>query len=227
MTGGDAFFKQYDRAGRTFMAAQLASPPRDHRRVFRRLLDGSLKGRRLLDAGCGYGHDLPFYAARGATVYGTDPSSTMIRLAEERHPGLARLSVQPIRKTAFRSGFFDLVTSIYALHNEPNLALAFREIHRILKPGGLLLYLVQHPLFVLRLKRKPAYHAKETVLFTIPDMRKPCTIRQPAHTFSEYFAPFVLQRFELLAFAEGREPVPMWFLAKLRKRQKLEGRRSK
>lgn len=200
------------------MAAQLASPPRDHRRAFRAHLDGSLKGRRLLDAGCGYGHDLPFYAARGATVYGTDPSSTMIRLAQERHAGLARLSVQPIRKTAFRSSFFDVVTSIYALHNEPDLTQAFREIHRILKPGGLLLYLVQHPLFVLRLKRKPAYHAKETVLFTIPDMRQPCTIRQPAHTFSEYFTPFVLERFDLLAFGEGREPVPMWFLAKLRKK---------
>jgi len=28
----------------------------------------------------------------------------------------------------------------------------------------------------------------------------------------------VLDRFELLAFAEGREALPMWFLAKLRKR---------
>jgi len=223
----DSFFEQYDAAGETFMAAQLASPPRDHRRAFRAQVDFPLKGLKLLDAGCGYGHDLPFYARRGADVYGTDPSPTMIALARQRHPETARFSVQPIQKTSFPDGFFDVVTSIYALHNALSLTQAFREIHRILTPGGILLYLVQHPLFVLRLKKSQDYHAREVVDFTIPDMRPPCAIRQPSHTFAEYFTPFVLDRFDLLAFAEGREPVPMWFLAKLKKRQKSKVRRRK
>jgi ubiquinone/menaquinone biosynthesis C-methylase UbiE len=216
---GKTFFTQYDREGRAFMRAQQSSPLRDHRRAFRTQLTVPLKGKKVLDAGCGYGHDLPFYAKRGALVYGTDPSKAMIALARQQCPDVSdRLSVQPIQKTSFPDRFFDLVTSIYALHNEPDLQPAFREMHRILKPGGLFLYLVQHPLFVFQRKPHRTYHRKETITFTIPDMRPPCAIRQPAHTFSEYFTSFVLDRFELLAFAEGREAVPMWFLAKLRKR---------
>jgi ubiquinone/menaquinone biosynthesis C-methylase UbiE len=219
-TGGAArFFKQYDADGPRFMLAQLSSPMRDHRRAFQAQIARSLKGKTVLDAGCGYGHDLPFYAKRGATVYGTDPSRTMIALARRRYPAFSNLSVQPIQKTTFPGRSFDLVTSVYALHNAADLDQAFGEIHRILKPAGIFVFLVQHPLFVFQLKRRKVYHARETVQFTIPDMRPPCTIDQPAHTFSEYFSPFVLDRFELLAFAEGKEAVPMWFLAKLRKRK--------
>lgn len=221
----DRFFKQYDADGQRFMLAQLSTPMRDHRRAFQAQIPRSLKGKRVLDAGCGYGHDLPFYAGRGAMVYGTDPSMTMIALAGRRSPTFTNLSVQPIQKTTFPARFFDLVTSVYALHNAADLDKAFGEMHRILRPNGVFVYLVQHPLFVFQLKRRKVYHTRETVQFTIPDMQPPCAIDQPAHTFTEYFSPFVLDRFELLAFAEGKEAVPMWFLAKLRKRETRGTRR--
>lgn len=215
----EAFFKQYDAEGRLYKQAQTSSPMRDHRRAFRAQFNGSLKGKRVLDAGCGYGSDLPFYAKRGAKVYGIDPSKTMIELAKQSYPDFPNLSVQPVQKTTFPDRYFDVVTSIYALHNASNLRQAFRELHRVLKPKGVLLFLVQHPLFVFLLKKQKRYHGKALVRFTIPDMRPPCTIVQPAHTFSDYFNEFVLERFELLAFEEGREAVPLWFLAKLRKRE--------
>lgn len=214
----DVFSKQYNRVGRRFLDAQQTSPQRDHRRAFRARLPRALRGKRVLDAGCGYGHDLKDLARRGARVYGIDPSDAMIALARRLHPALNNLSVQTVRRTTFSDRFFDLVISIYAIHNESNLAPAFREIHRILKPGGLLLYVVQHPLFSFRARRRPDYHRQETYTFTIPDMSPPVTLRQPTHTFSDYFNDFVLSRYDLVDFAEGREPVPMWFLAKLRKR---------
>lgn len=215
---GETYFKQYDARGGLYKQAQTSSPMRDHRRAFRAQFDFSLKGKRLLDAGCGYGSDLPFYAKRGAKVYGIDPSTAMIALAKQSHPNFPNLSVQPVQKTAFPVRSFDVIASIYALHNAPDLRQAFRELHRILKPNGLLLFLVQHPLFVFLLKKNPRYHGKAVVKFTIPDMKPPCTIVQPAHTFSDYFNEFVFDRFELLTFEEGKEAVPLWFLAKLRKR---------
>ena len=214
----DLFFKQYDHFGADWMKGQLASPLRDSRRAFRAQLDRSLKGRRLLDAGCGYGHDLPFFVRRGATVYGIDGSKRMIDLARRHNPTLKTLSVQRLQKTTFPSRSFDIVVSQYALHNAIDLAPAFKELRRILKPGGILLYLVQHPLFIFLAKRSGRYHRRETVEFTIPDMKGRCAIRQPAHTFSEYFTRDILRHFELVAFAEGRERVPMWFLAKLRRK---------
>jgi len=214
----DLFFKQYDVFGEDWMKGQLAAPLRDSRRAFLAHLDASLKGKRLLDAGCGYGHDLPLFAARGAIVYGIDGSRRMIELARRYNPTLKTLSVQRLQRTTFPARSFDVVLSQYALHNAIDLAPAFQELHRILKPGGLLLYLVQHPLFIFFAKKSRQYHRRETVEFTIPDMKGRCAIRQPAHTFSEYFTNDILRRFELVAFAEGREPVPMWFLAKLRKK---------
>ena len=214
----DRFFKQYDVFGADWMKGQLASPLRDSRRVFLAQLEGSLRGKRLLDAGCGYGHDLQWYAKRGAIVFGIDGSRRMIELARRHNPTLETLSVQRLQKTTFPARSFDIVVSQYALHNAIDLAPAFRELCRILKPGGLLVYLVQHPLFVFFAKKSGQYHRRETVEFTIPDMKGRCAIRQPAHTFSEYFTTHVLRHFELQAFAEGPERVPMWFLAKLRKK---------
>ena len=214
----DLFFEQYNAFGEDWMKGQLASPLRDSRRAVLAELDGSMKGKRLLDAGCGYGHDLPGFTKRGAIVYGIDGSKRMIELARRRNPRLTTLSVQRLQKTTFPARCFDIVVSQYALHNAIDLAPAFREMHRILKPGGMFLYLVQHPLFIFFTKKSRQYHRRETVEFTISDMKGRCAIRQPAHTFSEYFTPDILRRFDLLAFAEGREPVPMWFLAKLRKR---------
>jgi SAM-dependent methyltransferase len=214
----DIFFKQYDLVGRRFLDAQRSSPQRDHRRAFRARLPRALRAKRVLDVGCGYGHDLADLAQRGARVYGIDPSNAMIALACQLHPGLHNLSVQPVRHTTFPDRFFDLVISIYAIHNEPNLEPAFREIHRILQPGGVFLYVVQHPLFAFQAKRTPDYHRRQIYRFTIPDMAPPVTLRQPTHTFSDYFNDFVLARFDLQDFAEGREPVPMWFLAKFRRR---------
>lgn len=216
----DAFFNQYDVFGEAWMKGQLASPLRDSRRAVRAQLDFSLKGKRLLDAGCGYGHDLPYFAERGAAVHGIDGSESMIDLARRHNPTLSTLSVQRLQKTNFPDRVFDVVVSQYALHNAVHLTPAFEEMHRILKPGGILLYLVQHPLFIFFARKSRVYHRREIVEFTIPDMKGHCAIRQPAHTFSEYFTGFVLSRFELVAFAEGKEPVPMWFLAKLRKRRR-------
>jgi SAM-dependent methyltransferase len=215
----DIFFTQYDRFGREWGRSQLASPLRDSRRAFLAQLNFPLRRKTVLDAGCGYGHDLPALVRRGAVVYGIDGSTTMIALARQLNPGSsAHLSVQRLQRTTFPDRMFDAVVSQYALHNVFNLQDAFREMHRILKPDGVLLYLVQHPLILFAAKKIKVYHKREVVDFRIPDLTKTCRIKLPAHTFSEYFNDFVFSRFELLAFAEGREPLPMWFLAKLRKR---------
>jgi SAM-dependent methyltransferase len=215
----DVFFKQYNVFGEDWMKGQLASPLRNSRRAFLAQLNIPLKKKVLLDAGCGYGHDLAAFAQRGAAVHGIDGSKEMIALARRHNPGLTTLSVQRLQKTNFSAKFFDVVISQYALHNAIDLKPAFLEMHRILKPGGILLYLVQHPLFVFFARKSRNYHRRETVTFTIPDMQGHCAIRQPAHTFSEYFNDDVLTRFDVLAFDEGPEPVPMWFLAKLRKKR--------
>lgn len=212
----DLFVQQYDEWGETYMHGQLALPTQALDRALRAQLNFPLNKKKLLDAGCGYGHDVPYFVRRGATVYGIDPSKKMIALARKRNPAVINLSVQPLQRTTFPNNSFDVVVSKYALHNVINLQQAFQELHRMLKPKGMLIFAVNHPLFIFLAKKSNTYHSKEIVQFPILDGQ--CLLQQPAHTFAEYFNAFVCSRFDLLAFTECKEPVPRWFLAKLRKR---------
>jgi demethylmenaquinone methyltransferase / 2-methoxy-6-polyprenyl-1,4-benzoquinol methylase len=96
---------------------------------------------RILDAGCGTG-DFALLASRhypGALVVGIDFTAAMLgrahpRLARHR-AGLARASVLHL---PFREGTFDLAMSAFVVRNLPDLRGAFREMRRVLAPGGTL-----------------------------------------------------------------------------------------
>ena len=103
--------------------------------------------RRLLDIGCGPG-SLTFLAARHyrtARVVGADFTDAMLREAAGHQPrdlgervGFARAGVHTL---PFRDATFDVAMSAYVVRNLPRLDAAFREIRRVLVPGGTLLTL--------------------------------------------------------------------------------------
>lgn len=95
--------------------------------------------RRVLDLGCGTGgHAVPL-AERGYDVVGVDRSPDMLRVAEQRRPGL-RLHLSEIA-TVDLGETFDAVLMMFAVlgyhaaNSEVNAALA--AVRRHLKPGGL------------------------------------------------------------------------------------------
>ena len=120
------------------------------RRWKRRLLDMAqpLEGRQLLDLACGTG-DIALAAARhGAFVTGLDLTERMIQIADAKRRAPAahvRGSVQflmgDMTALPFAAGCYDVVTIGYGLRNVPVLTKAVAEIHRVLKPGGLLVSL--------------------------------------------------------------------------------------
>ncbi|MGE5833578.1 MAG: ubiquinone/menaquinone biosynthesis methyltransferase [Acidobacteriota bacterium] len=96
-------------------------------------------GSRLLDLACGTG-DLTFEGARrGAAAVGLDITSGMIDLARVK-PGGARVSwlVGDMAALPIAEGSFDIVTTGYGLRNTSDLAGALADIHRVLRPGGVL-----------------------------------------------------------------------------------------
>ncbi|MDP8921391.1 MAG: class I SAM-dependent methyltransferase [Chloroflexota bacterium] len=92
----------------------------------------------ILDAGCGSGGTTRFLASRG-TVTGIDLAPEALALASRR--GLTRLARASVGRLPFRSASFDVVTSFDVLYhlnvNDDRAALA--ELHRVLRPGGVLL----------------------------------------------------------------------------------------
>jgi ubiquinone/menaquinone biosynthesis methyltransferase len=96
-------------------------------------------GSRLLDLACGTG-DLAFEGARrGASAVGLDITPGMIDRARGK-PGAARLSwlVGDMAALPIASGAFDIVTTGYGLRNTSDLSGALADIHRVLRPGGVL-----------------------------------------------------------------------------------------
>jgi len=94
---------------------------------------------RILDAGCGTGGTTVRLQEFGQ-VYGVDYSREA--LSRAAHRGLkGELAQGSIERLPFRDGAFDLATSFEVIYHAgvADDGLAFAELRRVLRPGGLLL----------------------------------------------------------------------------------------
>lgn len=99
---------------------------------------------RVLEIGIGTGLNLPHYnAAQIDRIIGLDPGLEMHRLARKRLADTA-LSVELVGLSAERipydDGSFDCVLVTFSLCTIPDAVAALREMHRVLKPGGRLIF---------------------------------------------------------------------------------------
>lgn len=110
------------------------------RRLILSLL-GDVKGRHVLDVGCGDGDLAVELRRRGAIVTGIDPSSDMIEAARAR---AKREGVQvdfclgAAESIPFAGERFDAVVAMTILCFVTNVDPVFGEIARVLRPGGAL-----------------------------------------------------------------------------------------
>jgi SAM-dependent methyltransferase len=119
---------------------------------FLRLLP-ELAGMRALDLGCGAGQLSQYLATSGATeVVAVDISETMIGLAraERAHPRV-RYEVCAIERLEIADQSFDLVVSSLAFHYVADYCGLVRNIALWLRPGGILVYSTEHPIYTARL----------------------------------------------------------------------------
>ncbi|MEV5575717.1 class I SAM-dependent methyltransferase [Spirillospora sp. NPDC052269] len=121
--------------------------------VLLRLL-GEVRGRRILDAGCGHGYLSRMLAARGARVTGVEPTDTMYGycLERERELGQGIRYVQSDLEGLPEVGDgFDAVVCSMALPAIPDWRPAMRACVDALGPGGLFVFTVNHPAFEMLL----------------------------------------------------------------------------
>ena len=107
---------------------------------------GEVTGRRILDAGCGSGPLLADLTERGATVSGFDASPAMVGLARERLGPEADLQVADLTEPLpYDDEEFDDALAVLVLHYLEDWAQPLGELRRVLKPGGRLVVVVNHP----------------------------------------------------------------------------------
>ncbi len=111
---------------------------------------GSLRGRRLLELGCGTGDSSVRFAHEGATVIGVDSSAENIaraRAAAEAAEIRLELHAGDLADLAFlRADSVDLAFSDGALARVADLGRLFRQVHRVLRHGAAFVFSLPHPM---------------------------------------------------------------------------------
>jgi SAM-dependent methyltransferase len=144
-------FDAYETLAEAYAAAVETKP---HNAYYERpatlsLLPDSLRGQRVLDAGCGPGVYSEILIKKGASVVSIDASPKMLEMAKQRLGKTENILLADLSKPlAFlEDDSFDVVLSPLALDYVEDWRSVFAEFYRLLRPSGYFIFSVTHPFF--------------------------------------------------------------------------------
>ncbi|MDD5430889.1 MAG: methyltransferase domain-containing protein [Candidatus Pacebacteria bacterium] len=106
------------------------------------------KGEIVLDLACGQGFFAREFNKNGAHVIGADISKKLIEIAKKDSPQEIKYEIAPADNLKFLlSKSVNKITIILAIQNIENIGGVFKECARVLKEGGRLFLVVNHPAF--------------------------------------------------------------------------------
>jgi ubiquinone/menaquinone biosynthesis C-methylase UbiE len=226
MSDKKSLAKQYDNFASEFSSA-ITEKNRINRTSFYNQIDFPLKGKKLLDLACGDGSDMVYYESLGAKTCGIDASKELVEIALAKLPE-SDIRVGLMEKLPYADKSFDLVFSKYAIQHSSDVAPIMREAARVIKPGGIFMYLVTHPIRQFLEKRRSGkdYFTQEVVRSVLFDGL--ITIEEPSHTFNQYLNKEFLKNFDVIGYEEvydplsaehiGEDKYPGFFILKARSR---------
>lgn len=115
-----------------------------HHVILSDAMDKDLKGKKVLDLGCGIGRFTEFLKSRGAEVVGLDSCQEML----DFNTG-CKTVCSPVTSLPFKDGEFDIILSVWTLQylDDNDLQTAVSEMIRVLAPGGMVYLIEQMTLF--------------------------------------------------------------------------------
>jgi len=134
---------QYDSIAREWAEAfsgEHEKKPKD-REILLRFSREIGQKRPVWDLGCGPGNTTKYLRDLGVEISGLDVSERMLEEARRIHPGI-HFQKGNILHLTFENDSVAAVVAFYAIihFNEGQAGAAFREVSRVLQPGGLLLF---------------------------------------------------------------------------------------
>ncbi|MBU1164794.1 class I SAM-dependent methyltransferase [Patescibacteria group bacterium] len=127
---------------------------------------GNIKGKKILEIGCGGAQCSVYFAKKGAKCTGIDISKKQLKFAkqlidkEKIKVKLIKGDIQTLSK--IKSNNYDIVFTAYALQYVPDLTKCFKQVNRVLKKGGIFVFSFDHPFWRIidgkTLKFRGSYH---------------------------------------------------------------------
>ena len=215
----EAFFAEYAKMARSREGLSAAGEWHQLEPLF-----PQLKGKAVLDLGCGYGWHCQFAAGQGAAqVLGIDLSRKMIEEAEKRSQGSGIVyRVCGIEEYEYPEAAWDCVVSNLALHYIEDIGQVFGQIYQTLRPGGVFLLNMEHPVFPAGVGQDWAYNGEGKPLhwpvdnYFVPGERKTrflgCDVVKQHHTLTQILMGLLDSGFALEAVEEAQPPEEMMAL---------------
>ena len=184
-----------------------------------------LKGKNVLDLGCGYGWHCRYCVQNGAShVLGIDASEKMIGQALKRNADqVIEYRVCSIENYDFPKDQWDFVISNLVLHYVENLDEVFRKVHRTLKTNGTFVFNIEHPVFTSGVnqewiyddKKQPKYWPVDNYFFSGARQTRFLnqTIVKQHHTLTQILMGLINNDFRLDAVIEAQPPTDMLDIA--------------
>ena len=144
--------------------------------AMRRLLP-DLKGKAVLDLGCGYGHNCLEFVERGAAeVVGVDISEKMLKVAnaESTHEKIKYINMSMTDVRSLNKSF-DVIYSSLAFHYIEDFAGFAENLYSVLNSGGWLLFSQEHPIPTSTVDGKGHFNFDENgerVSYTLSDYHR-------------------------------------------------------
>lgn len=167
---------------------------------------GDVHGLDVLDAGCGPGillHWLVSGGVRSAT--GIDVTPRMLELARERAPKARLLVADLAKRLPLADDAFDLVASSLTIDYVRDWSVPLSEFRRVLRPGGQLVFSVQHPTASLAWYQPPSAFG---IHYVESEWRgfggEPITVPDYYRSFDEIVNPVLRAGFRLERLIEAK-----------------------
>ncbi len=167
-----------------------------------------VKGKRVLDVGCGPGVYSQWLAEHGAQVVAFDANQKMVRLARKRLGDRAQVRLATLEAPLdfALDASFDIIVAPLVMDYVRDWAPVFREFHRILVPGGVLVFSMEHPFGkYYGFRETTIYFETDLVYHTWHGFGPPIKVPSYRRPMSAVINPLVLAGFELDCLLE---PLP-------------------
>jgi len=138
----DPFAKQYHEM------VQSGGPNNSYRYIIEQLKSlTDLHGKKICDVGCGQGELSCRLSSLGADVTGVDLSEKLLAYARDRMERVEWILDDAMELNKLADETYDYVVSSLMLMDVPRHDGVFGASHRILKPNGIMIWVITHPCF--------------------------------------------------------------------------------